>query len=94
MRKEWSCQKATLEFNDGFEFRCAVAGRMMHMLLWQLDQEMRECLRYGSKPCVKESDEGASLFNESVEIATEHWRSRLHELAEELGVDLDDDYGW
>jgi Zn ribbon nucleic-acid-binding protein len=84
---------ATMTFNldtpEGrFAHRCACRGQDMLHLLWDLDQEMRGCVKHGS-----------ALFNlekelkhrEGIEMATEHWRDRLRDLALDLGVDLEDD---
>jgi hypothetical protein len=74
--------KATLEFDDGFEFRCAVNGRRMLLVLWELDQEMRNAVKYRTNPC-------QDIAGQAV---TEHWRSRLRDLCVENRVDLEDDY--
>ena len=84
---------ATLTFNiatpEGrFAHRCACRGEGMLYLLWDLDQEMRMCVKYGNEP----HDPTTSYeINDGVAKATEHWRERLRDLAHDHGVDLEDD---
>jgi hypothetical protein len=84
---------ATLTFNldtpgGRFAHRCACRGGEMLLLLWDLDQEMRGCVKHGSGP----SDGVGSVdMRDGIEIATQHWRDRLRDLAHDHGVDLEDD---
>jgi len=82
---------ATLTFNldtpgGRFAHRCACRGEGMLLLLWDLDQEMRGCLRHGYAPC-----KPPGAFDFARREATEHWRERLRDLAHDHGVDLEDD---
>ncbi len=79
--------KAHLAFNDGFEFRCAVNGRRLMSLLWDLQQEMRQCTKYDGAPC-----EPGSPMNYTRRDTTRYWGKRLYCLAEEHRIDLEDDY--
>ena len=87
--------KAKLEFEDGFEFRCAVNGSRMLWVLWELDQEMRHALKYDNRPCHKQKDDGmcySDVAQGAAIEATEHWRGRLRDLCVENHINLEDDY--
>jgi hypothetical protein len=59
--------------------------------LRDLDESMRKTVKYDAAPCIIEDDEGAGLYNDTVHLATQHWRSRLAEACATYGIDLDDD---
>lgn len=74
--------------NEGFDLRCAERGRDMLAVLWDLEQEMRSCVKYDAPPHNKTYSYDV---NDGIAAATEHWRERLWKLCGQHGVDLDDD---
>ena len=82
--------KAVLEFNlpeEEPEFRTAINGARFMSVLWDLDQEMRSCLKYDAAPMDKNFNDTTRV---NVSTTTQHWRSRLYALMEEEGVTFDE----
>lgn len=72
--------KARLEFNlpeEKCEFNIASRSMEWALTVWDIDQKLREWLKYGAE------------FKRSVD-ALEHLRSYIHELLDERGISLDD----
>lgn len=70
--------KATMEFDlyeERDEFDEAVNGRKYKMVLWNMDQYLRGKLKYEDLP-------------EGVEDALQKTRDKLHELADDEGVEV------
>ena len=64
-------------------FDSARQGLARGLVMWDLAQEMRGCVKHGSGP----SDGVGSVdIRDGIEIATQHWRDRLWDLMELHGV--------
>ena len=74
-----------------YEARCALQAQHLSSAVRDLDEMMRSTIKHDAEPCIPEDDDGAGLYNDTVHLATQHWRSRLHDLLDEYGIDLDDD---
>jgi hypothetical protein len=73
--------KAILKFNlpeDNIEFELATQGSNMHSVLWEFDQWIRGKMKYSS------DDMSEDVYN-----AYEDCRNQLHELMENLNINLE-----
>ena len=79
--------KATLEFNlpeESCEHDMAVNGWKYQLVLQELDSEIRNYLKHDAGPLANAPE----AMRHGILLATEHWRTRLHSLAEERGVEV------
>ena len=77
--------------DERVELRDAIEGTSTRCALWQLEQEMRSCVKHDGAPCIAEDDEGAGLYNDTMIIAAEHWRDRLWAICDDYGIRLDEE---
>jgi hypothetical protein len=73
--------KATIEFNDDQELRDAIDGWKWKNAMWNLDQEMRKVTKHVQY-------DGRDATEEEIDI-TDHWRTKLRELINDDGLNLE-----
>jgi hypothetical protein len=83
--------RITITCDSEYEARCAMRAKCMLEVLRDLDEAMRQTVKFDASPCIPEDDDGACLYNHTVILTTQYWRDRLHDACATYGIDLDDD---